>query len=119
MFRLTLMKDINRMDTSTNETSNEEKKMFEVELKDMNASVFIEDGLYNILTASNVGVNPDLVSKGFRKYSFNDALVLIKALDKALVSCPKYAFKRIRACRGSVINAFGPEMIDYLSHNNN
>lgn len=88
--------------------------MFEVELKNMKAHVFTENGIYNILTASNVGVSPDLVSVGSRKYSFDDAVDLINSLDKALLSCPKYLSKRIAAYRGSVVNAFGPDMIDFL-----
>lgn len=91
--------------------------MFEVELQNMKASIFIEDGLFGLLTASNVGINPTLITKGSRSYSFEDALILIEKTDKSLVSCPKYALKKIKAFRGSVVNAFGPEMIEYLSKN--
>lgn len=85
--------------------------MFEVEFNDMSANVYIEDGMYQILTASNVGVSPDIVFCGSHKYTSRDALIVIASIDRALKNCPKYLYKKIRSQRESFVNAFGPEMI--------
>lgn len=84
--------------------------MFEQTFEEMTAVVTIESGIYQTLTASNVGVNTALISEGGASYSSEHALRVIRALDKALLSCPKYLIKRIRAQRNSFVFAFGPDM---------
>ena len=84
--------------------------MFEQTLEEMSALVVIEPKIFEVLTASNVGVNPSLICRGAKTYSYSEAVDVISALDKALLSCPKYLYKRIRSQRNSFVWAFGPEM---------
>ncbi len=84
--------------------------MFDQELKDMTAVVTVEPGMFDTITASNVGVSPDLVFCGGHEYDFHAALDVINNIDRALLSCPKYLYKRIKAQRMSFVFAFGPEM---------
>ena len=88
--------------------------MFEVDLKNMSAVVTIEERVYAELIASNVGVNPDLISLGGRSYSFYEAIAAVKAINWAMRGCPKCYLNRFRAQRNSFIYAFGPEMETFL-----
>jgi hypothetical protein len=91
--------------------------MFEQRLENTTATIFIESGIYQILTASNVGVNPALIFDGGRTYTYVEGLLAIAALDKASKTCPKYLHKRIRAQKMSFIFAFGPEMENIINRN--
>jgi hypothetical protein len=84
--------------------------MFEQTLEEMKAIYYISPQMYKTLTASNVGVNPDIIFPGYHEYSYHQALAVINALDKCLIVCAKYLQKRIRAERLSFTFAFGPEM---------
>jgi hypothetical protein len=92
----------------------EETPMFEVNLNEMTAVVFVESELYRVVTASNVGVSPYLVFEGGREYSFEEALKAINRLDSALLSCSKYLYKRIKGLRMQFASAFGPDMMDLV-----
>ena len=89
--------------------------MFEVELKDMTAVVTVESRVYSELTASNVGVNPELLAEGARVYTFDEAVVVVQAIDKAMRGCAKHFLNRFRAQRNSFIYAFGPEMESHIN----
>ncbi len=84
--------------------------MFEIDLKDMNSLIFIESGMFEILTASNVGLRDSGIVNGWNRYSYCEAVSIIKEIDVALLSCPKYFRKRVLATRREFTNAFGPEM---------
>ena len=84
--------------------------MFKQTLEEMKSIHFISPEMYQTLTASNVGVNPDLIFKNYHEYTSQQAREIISAYDKCLLSCPKYLYKRIRAERLSLTFAFGPEM---------
>ena len=86
--------------------------MFEQQLKNMTALVIIESGIYATITASNVGVDSQIVKAGANEYTYKQARAAIDALDGALLSCAKYLQTRIRAKRMQFVFAFGPEMID-------
>lgn len=88
--------------------------MFEQKLSEMTAFIFIEPKTYQALTASNVGLDPNLVSPGWDTYSFDRALSVIKYLDRLLVSAPKRLQKTIKAERMSFVLAFGPDMEEFL-----
>jgi hypothetical protein len=84
--------------------------MFVQTLEEMKSLILIESGLYQTLTASNVGINPEIISEGDCEYTYHEARNIVAAFDKALISCPKYLQKRIRAQRMSFVFAFGPGM---------
>ena len=88
--------------------------MFERTLEEMTAIVTVEPGLFDLLTASNVGVPLGAVYLGSRRYSFAEAIQAIYAIDRALLSCAKAYQKRIRAQRMAFVFAFGPDMEIYL-----
>lgn len=87
--------------------------MFEQTLQEMTAIITVESGMFQLVTASNVGVSPEKVFCGSRKYTFEEAVTAIEALDVALRSCSKYLYRRIRATRMQFVYAFGPEMMDH------
>jgi UDP-N-acetyl-D-mannosaminuronate dehydrogenase len=87
--------------------------MFEQTLQEMTAIVIIENEMYQTLTASNVGVSPEVVFCGSRRYTFEEANRAIAAIDQSLRGCSKCYYKRIRATRMQFVYAFGPEMIDF------
>lgn len=91
-----------------------DSRMFEQELENMCAVITIENALYDTLTASNVGISDQVISRGSRVYTFFEAIESIKAIEKALKGCPKYLKKRIQAQKMSFIFAFGPEMEKYI-----
>ena len=84
--------------------------MFETKLKDTTATVFTEKGMFEILTASNVGLRDSGIFEGDHRYSYLDAISIIEKIDSALLSCPKYLRKRVTASREQFSFAFGPEM---------
>jgi hypothetical protein len=84
--------------------------MFEQTLEEMKAIHYISPEMYQQLTASNVGVNPEIIFHGDNEYTYHQARDVISALDKALIGCAKHLQKRIRAERLSFTFAFGPEM---------
>jgi len=85
-------------------------KMFEQTLEEIKTIHFISPSMYQILIADNVGIDPSIISPNYKEYSYFQAIEIIKALDKALISCPKYLFKRIKSERLSMTFAFGQEM---------
>ena len=87
-----------------------EDTMNERSLEEMNAMVVIEQNLFQALTASNVGLSNGIVFDGGHIYLYEEAVIVINAIDRALLSCPKHLQKRIRAQRMSFVFAFGPEM---------
>lgn len=87
--------------------------MFEQTLQEMTATITLESGMFQTITASNVGVSPAVVFCGSRRYTFEEAVAAIEALDVALRSCSKYLYKRIRATRMQFVCAFGPEMMEH------
>lgn len=97
---------------STSPKSTKEKKMFEQTLDEMTATIFIEEGQWNILTASNVGMDYNTIYKGFHVYTSGEAITIIDKLDKIIFDCPKYLQKRIRASRNQFVCAFGVEMME-------
>ena len=90
--------------------------MFEQTLEEIKTIHFISTSMYQILTSDNVGIDPSIISPNYREYSYFKAIEIIKDLDKALISCPKYLFKRIKAERLSLTFAFGPEMEEVCGH---
>jgi len=84
--------------------------MFDQVLQDMRATVFVEQGIYSTVTASNVGVSSEVIFEGAHEYDFSAAVAAIHSLNKAANNCPKYLTKRINALRNQFIFAFGPDM---------
>jgi hypothetical protein len=84
--------------------------MFEIDLENMKASVFVESDLYDTMTSARVGVSRDLLHKGAANYTYEQAKAVVVDIDKALLSCAKHLQKRIRAQRMSFVFAFGPDM---------
>ncbi len=85
--------------------------MFETSLEKMEATIFIENGLWDILSSDNVGLGSCGLIAGFNKISSHKAIAIIDSFDKALRSCPKKYKKRIRSERNSIVSAFGPDMM--------
>jgi len=88
--------------------------MFEQTLQEMTASIYIHPDRYQMLTASNVGVNSNLIFSGEHIYTMEEAVDAIKSIDKALLSCPKYLRKKILSERNMFVFAFGPEMEEFI-----
>lgn len=87
--------------------------MFEQAFEEMTACVFIEDGLFSILTASNVAALPsEGFSPGANELNALQAVELVGRIDQARRSAPKVYTVRLRAFRNSVVSAFGPDLAD-------
>lgn len=99
-------------ENTRNETQSsiEPASMFEQTLEQMTAFITVETDLFESITASNVGGDPEIIKQGSAQYSFSSAKLAVEHLDRILRICPKYLQKRIRAQRMSFVFAFGPEM---------
>lgn len=86
--------------------------MFEQEFHEMTASIFVEAGLAEILSASNVGLGSLGMCAGFNHISSARGLEIINKIDSMRKWFPKHLVKRIRAFRNSVVTNFGPEMVE-------
>lgn len=84
--------------------------MFEQSFDEMKASVFVgntEAGMafrYGIAT----------INLGYNEITSNDALELIRKMDRLQVNVPKRLHKKWQALRGSFVMAFGPDMLERL-----
>ena len=76
----------------------------------MTATIIIENGLFNLLSASNVAILGDEFIAGHNTLSISDARRLIERIDRRTSSAPKGYHSRIRAFRNSVVCAFGPDL---------
>lgn len=85
-------------------------ELMERALEDMSAYVCVEPGMFATLCASNVGLGACGIKEGTNRYTYSDAISIIRKIDSLLPSAPKYLQKRIRATRMSFVFAFGPEM---------
>lgn len=84
--------------------------MFDQKLKDMESTIFIESSLFDIVTGSNVGVSMDIVFKGWHRYTYDEAVIVIRDIDHVLKSCPKCLQKRVASLKRQFIDSFGPDM---------
>lgn len=89
--------------------------MFEQNFEDMTASVFVEHGIFQTLTASNVGLGNCGIKEGANLYTSTEAIHIIHKIDSRLPACPKSLQKRIRATRMQFVFAFGPDMEEALT----
>jgi len=87
----------------------------ERKLEDMSALIYTEAGMASILGQSNVGLGSCGIKEGFVEYTYSEAILIIKQIDRLILSAPKYLRKRIWSTRMSFVFAFGPEMEASLS----
>jgi hypothetical protein len=75
------------------------------------AHVFIENGMFEIITAQNIGLNTMDLKPGVNEISYTKAIGMVKYLDEVIDNrCPKYLLKRVLSFRNGLVLAFGPEM---------
>ena len=86
--------------------------MFEQEFHEMTTDLFVESGLAETLSASNVGLGSLGLSAGFNHLDAARGLEIINKVDSRRTSFPKYLTKRIRAFRNGVATSFGPDMVE-------
>ena len=92
--------------------------MFERTLKEMTASIHIENGAFRIFTASNVGLGDLELLQGENRLDYQRALFLVHTVDSRWVSFPKMYLKKIRSFRNGIVAAFGPDMVEVVGFRN-
>ena len=86
--------------------------MFEQDFHEMTTELFVESGMAETLSASNVGLGYLGLVAGFNHINSERGLEIINKVDSMRCSFPKHLTKRIRAFRNGVATSFGPDMID-------
>ncbi|HPB98061.1 MAG TPA: hypothetical protein PKW66_19245 [Polyangiaceae bacterium] len=86
--------------------------MFERQFDEMTTDLFVENGMAETLSASNVGLGSLGLAAGFNHISSSRGLEIIHKVDSMRASFPKYLVKRIRAFRNGLATSFGPDMVE-------